>query len=159
MRTFADSAGRQWKVELTLGAAKRIQALTGVNLLELDRGDPPLLTRLGLDVMLLCDVIFAVLEPQAEAAGVSDEQFGEALGGEAILAARTAFFEELADFFRRLGRADLARAIPAQEKLLAVAVERADRRIGEVDVEQAARQIVGDRSLSLQASSESTPSP
>ena len=155
MKTFNDSAGRTWKLELTIAAAKRVKALTGTDLLALDQGDPPALTKLGLDVMLLCDVIFAVLQPQADAAGVSDEQFGESLGGEAILAARNAFFEELADFFRGLGRADLARAIAAQEKLVAAAVEQADRRIGRIDP----RQIVGDPSMSLQASSAATPAP
>jgi len=40
-----------------------------------ETGDPPLLTRLGTDVILLCDVIFASVKPQADQHGVSDEQF------------------------------------------------------------------------------------
>ena len=80
MKTFTDSAGRTWTVSLTIDAAKRVKGLLDVNLLELEAGDPPLLTKLGTDVILLCDVIFALVKPQADAAGVSDEQFGAALG-------------------------------------------------------------------------------
>jgi len=162
MRTFKDSSGREWKVELTIGAARRIRSLADVNLLELDQGEPPLLTRLGLDVMLLCDVVYAAVRPQADDAGVSDEQFGAALGGEAILAARKAFFEELADFFRSQGRADLARAIQAQERIVSLAVEQVDRKIGEIDPEQAVAEAMqgptaGDSSTSSPVASAATP--
>jgi len=69
-------------------------------------------------VILLCDVIFVLVKPQADAAGVSDEQFAAALGGDAILAAQTAFYEELVDFFRKLGRTDLAKAVDAQRRMI-----------------------------------------
>ena len=175
MKAFKDSSSREWKLELTIGAAKRIRSLADVNLLELDqpyRGDlpseapakegPPLLTRLGLDVMLLCDVVYAAVKPQADDAGVTDEQFGAALGGEAILAARKAFFEELADFFRSQGRADLARAIEAQERIVSLAVEQVDRKIGEIDPEQAVAEAMqgptaGDSSTSSPVASAATP--
>jgi hypothetical protein len=164
MKDFKDNTGRQWRIELTIGAAKRIRSLAGVNLLELDQGEPPLLTRLGLDVMLLCDVVYAAVKPQADEAGVSDEQFGEALGGDAILAARKAFFEELADFFRSQGRADLARAIQAQERIVALAVEQVDRKIGEIDPEKAVTEaiegpVTGGSSTSSPAASAATPAP
>ena len=99
MKTFTDNAGRAWTLALTIGAAKRVKSLLGVNLLELEAGDPPLLTRRGTDVILLCDAIFALVKPQADAAGVTDEQFAAAMGGDAILATcQTAFYEELVDF-------------------------------------------------------------
>jgi len=130
MRAFTDSAGRAWTLSLTLDAAKRVKSLLGVNLLELDKGDPPLLTRLGTDVILLCDVVFAILKPQAEAAGVTDEQFGAALGGDAILAAQTAFYEEMVDFFQKLGRADLAKAVEAQRRIIELEIRRMEVGIG-----------------------------
>jgi len=135
MRTFTDSAGRTWTVSLTLDSVKRVRDLLGVNLLELDQGEPPLLTRLGTDVILLCDVIFAILKPQADAAGVSDAEFGAALGGEVIMAAQKAFYEELVGFFRQLGRGDLARAVEAQQRMILLAVAAVERRIEGVDVE------------------------
>jgi len=106
MKTFTDTAGRTWTLALTIDAAKRVKGLLDVNLLELEAGDPPLLTRIGTDVILLCDVIFALVKPQADASGVTDEQFAAALGGETILAAQTALYEELVGFFRGLGADD-----------------------------------------------------
>jgi len=144
MKLFADNAGRNWTLSLTIDAAKRVRGLLGVNLLELDAGDPPLLTKLGTDVILLCDVIYCLVKPQADAAGVSDEQFGAALGGEAIHAAQTAFYEELSDFFRKLGRGDLAKAAPAQRRLIDLAVTRIETRIDRLDLETAIETILGE---------------
>ena len=159
MKTFTDNAGRAWTVSLTIDAAKRVKGLLDVNLLELEAGDPPLLTRLGTDVILLCDVIFALVKPQADAAGVTDEQFGAALGGEVILAAQTAFYEELVDFFRKLGRTDLAKAVDAQRRMIDLAVRRIETRIDRLDLEAAVESTLGEQSTSLPPSSASTPAP
>ena len=166
MKTFTDNAGRSWTISLTIDAAKRVKSLLGVNLLELEQGDPPLLTRLGTDVILLCDVIFALVKPQADAAAVTDEQFGASLGGEAILSAHTAFYEELVDFFRKLGRGDLARAVDAQKRMIDLAVRRIETRIEHLDLEAAVsktlseaeeEQTLSESSTNLPGSSASTP--
>ncbi|OQB76038.1 MAG: hypothetical protein BWX88_05381 [Planctomycetes bacterium ADurb.Bin126] len=159
MRTFTDSAGRTWTVALTIDAAKRVRSLLGVNLLELDAGDPPLITRLGTDVILLCDVVFALVKPQADAAAVSDEQFGAALGGDVILAAQTVLYEELVDFFRKLGRRDLAKAAQAQKRVIDLAVTAVERRIGELDLEAEIERTLGGLSTSSPAHSASIPAP
>ena len=159
MKTFTDTAGRTWTVALTIDAAKRVKGLLDVNLLELEAGDPPLLTKLGTDVILLCDVIFALVKPQADAAGVSDEQFGAALGGEVILAAQTAFYEELVDFFRKLGRTDLAKAVDAQRRMIDLAVRRIETRIDRLDLEAAVESTLGEPSTSSPPSSGSIPAP
>jgi len=157
MKTFTDSAGRTWTVSLTLDSVKRVRDLLGVNLLELDQGEPPLLTRLGTDVILLCDVTFAIVKPQADTAGVSDAEFGAALGGEVIMAAQKAFYEELVGFFRQLGRGDLARAVEAQQRMILLAVAAVERRIEGVDVEGEIEKTLGSWSGSSPASSGSTP--
>ena len=159
MKTFTDNAGRTWTISLTLDAAKRVKGLLTVNLLELEAGDPPLLTRLGTDVILLCDVIFALVKPQADAAGVTDAQFGAALGGEVILAAQTAFYEELVDFFRKLGRSDLAKAVSAQRRMIDLAVQRIETRIDRLDLEAVIDKTLGEPSTSLPPSSASIPAP
>jgi len=157
MKTFTDTAGRTWTIALTIDAAKRVKSLLDVNLLELEAGDPPLLTRLGTDVILLCDVIFALVKPQADATGVTDEEFGRALGGEAILAAQTALYEELVDFFRKLGRGDLAKAVDAQRRMIDLAVARIETRIDGMDLEAAVESTLGEPSTSSPESSESIP--
>ncbi|KAA0220481.1 MAG: hypothetical protein KJ057_12905 [Phycisphaerae bacterium] len=106
MKAFTDSAGRTWTVVITVDAIKRVESLVKVNLARLlearSDGGLPLLTELESDIILLCDVLFALVKPQANAQGVTDEQFGQALGGEAIAAAYTAFWEELVGFFQIL---------------------------------------------------------
>ena len=170
MKTFTDNAGRTWTVSLTIDAAKRVRGLLSVNLLEPEAGDPPLLTRLGTDVILLCDVVFALIKPQADAAGVTDEQFAAALGGDVILAAQTAFYEELVVFFRKLGRTDLAKAVDAQRRMIDLAVRRIETRIDRLDLEatiESALGAVSERSESIRGelstnsplSSESIPAP
>jgi len=157
MKTFTDTAGRTWTIALTIDAAKRVKGLLDVNLLELESGDPPLLTRLGTDVILLCDVIFALVKPQADAAGVTDEQFGAALGGEAILAAQTVLYEELVLFFRGLGRSDLAKAVETQRRMIDMAVTRIETRIDKLDLEAAIETTLGESSTSWPAPAASIP--
>lgn len=157
MKTFTDSAGRAWTLTLTIDAAKRVKSLLDVNLLELEAGDPPLLTRLGTDVILLCDTIFALVKPQADAAGVTDEQFAAAMGGDAILAAQTAFYGELVDFFRKLGRTDLAKAVDAQRRMIDLAVARIETRIDRLDLEAAIETTLGGPSTNSPPSLASTP--
>ncbi len=134
MRTFVDTAQRSWQIAITLDAVRRVRDLLGVDLLGLTDGEPPLLTRLGTDIVLLCDVVFAIVKPQADAAGVTDQQFGESLGGDAIAEAAEAFWGELTDFFRRLRRQDQAEAITAMQTAMAAAVTMAETRMTRLNV-------------------------
>jgi len=97
MAEFIDNAERKWSIQVNISAVKRVKALLGVDLLELAGGD--LLQRLVQDPVLLADVIYALIKPQADADGVTDEDFGAALAGDAIAEATTAMLEALADFF------------------------------------------------------------
>jgi len=148
MREFTDSQGRTWRLQMTIGALKRVRNLTGIDLLGLSDGSPPLLTRLGTDVVLLIDTIFALLKPDADAAGVTDEEFGASLGGEAAQNAQKAFYEELADFLRGLGRAELARAVTTQADLMKAAVAEADGILAKINPTQEVKRIFGPASTS-----------
>ena len=106
MRTFKDNAGRTWSLTLSVWTVKKVRDLLGVDLLDLG-GEPAtgpsdkkpgLLFRLIADPVLLVDVLYVVCKDQADGASVTDEQFGRAMGGDAIDAATKAFLEELADF-------------------------------------------------------------
>jgi len=106
MRTFNDNAGRSWSLALNVWTVKKVRDLLGVDLLDLGGESatgssdkkPGLLFRLIADPVLLVDVLYVVCKDQADGAGVTDEQFGRAMGGDAIDAATKAFLEELADF-------------------------------------------------------------
>jgi hypothetical protein len=106
MRTFKDSARREWTVALTTAANRRVKGLIGAypaDLLMPAPGAEP-------DMAQLADLLFALVKPQADAAGVTDEQFGEALDGDAFAAGLEAATEACIDFFPPDRRATLREA-------------------------------------------------
>ncbi len=96
MRTFTDNAGRTWTVAINVDAIKRVRDLLNVDLLEILDGK--LIERLYRDPVLLCDVVYAACKPEADAKGVTDEDFGRAMAGDAIEHATKALLEELVGF-------------------------------------------------------------
>ena len=154
MRTFNDAAGRTWTIALTLGTAMDVKARLGVDLLQIESGDPPLLTRLGTDEMLLGEVLCALLEAQFEAHGVTARDVRNAFDGRTLLAAQRAFYEELIDFFRGRGRTDRAKAVAKQMSLIDAAVAAIETRIDQIDIE---RTIAGAMSGASPGASASVP--
>ena len=152
MHAFKDAAGEDWLLQINVGAIKRVRALLGVDLLALEQGAPPLITRLGTDVILLCDVIFVLLKPQADALGITDEQFGAALEGEAILNAQTAFYEELESFFQSLGRIDVMVALQKQRAMIDAAMMVVQKQLELVDPLAEVEMIFGEQSMNSQPS-------
>lgn len=98
MNSFTDNRGRKWEVAVTVAVVKRVKATLNVDLLSVVEGKD-LLLRLQSDPLLLCDVLFVVVKQQADAAGISDEDFGAALAGDAIADAAAALLDALVNFF------------------------------------------------------------
>ncbi|HBR19450.1 MAG: hypothetical protein A2Y13_04300 [Planctomycetes bacterium GWC2_45_44] len=144
MKAFTDNAGKTWSVAMTIDSVKRVRDLLGVNLVEPEAGEPPLLTRLGTDEILLCDVVYCLIKPQADALGVTDVDFGRALGGDAILAAQTALYEELVDFFQKRGRPDRARAVAAQKTMIEMAIENVRMKLDAMNPQAELARILGN---------------
>ncbi|MBI5725258.1 MAG: hypothetical protein HZA50_14965 [Planctomycetes bacterium] len=134
MKTFSDNAGRTWTVTVNVDAVKRVKTLLGVNLLE--AVDGKLLERLIGDPILLCDVIYAVCKPQADAQNVSDEDFGRSMSGDAIELATTALLEELCDFFPQGRRTLLRKALGKLRKLESMALATAENRLDSPELEK-----------------------
>lgn len=126
MRTFKDTAGRSWSLQINVDAIKRVRGLLSVDLLEI--ADGKLIERLAGDPILLCDVVFAILKPDADAQSVSDVDFGRAMGGDCLEQATTALLEELADFFplskRQVLRLALAKLRDVDAKIVALAEKK-----------------------------------
>lgn len=99
MKQFTDRTGRRWTLDINVEAVKRVRKLLAVDLLKVLDDKCELLRQLGTDLALLVDVLYALVQPEAAAAGVTDEEFGRAFSGDVIMAARDAFFAELTDFF------------------------------------------------------------
>jgi hypothetical protein len=134
MKTFADNAGRTWTLQINVDAIKRVRDLAQVNLLEVVEGK--LLERLISDPVLLCDVIYCVCKPEADAKQISDEDFGRSMAGDAIEAATTALLEELIGFFPQARRKVLAKAMEKLRKLESAALTAVETRLDSPELER-----------------------
>jgi len=140
MHSFTDNEGREWHLVVTVNDVRRLRRDVGVDLVEVVTGD--LAGRLRSDVVLLCDVIYALCAEQAEQAGVTDEEFGRALAGDVIDDATRALLEELADFFP--GR---------RGKALRAMIDRIDR------LEEMALELTGELEETLEVALRATGAP
>lgn len=108
MAKFNDKSGGEWAVGITVGALRRVLNATGIDLMKLfepdepnERGDDPSaeLRKLLLRPVVIADVVFAVVEPEAKQRGVDAEAFGELLEGKALADATDALMSALEVFF------------------------------------------------------------
>jgi len=140
VKTFADNAGRTWTVTISIDSIKRVKGLLSVNLLDAIEGK--LLEKLIADPVLLCDILYCLCKPQADAQSVSDEDFGRAMAGDAIEAATTAFLEELADFFPKGKRELLQKALGKLRTLETMALSAAGQRLDSPELEEQLREMI-----------------
>ena len=163
MKAFEDNKGRTWPIVVDVNAIKRVRNLLGHDLMEIAGGD--MLERLAGDPVLLCDVIYCICKPQADAEKISDEDFGHAMGGDAIDAATSAMLEALVDFFPSRKRLLLNQALDKLKKLEGMAMNAIETQLASTQMEDAMekklQEIVesagGNTSTSSQAPSESIP--
>lgn len=94
--TFKDTEGRAWTVEITYSTVKRVRSLLNVDIMEAVEGK--LMPKLISDPMLLVDVLYCIVKPQADALGVPDEAFGGALGSGKLYEARDCLARALVFF-------------------------------------------------------------
>jgi hypothetical protein len=127
MKSFKDNADRDWIIAINIDAIKRIKIMLGIDLMEAVEGK--LLHRLIDDPVLLCDVIYCLCKSQADVAGVSDEDFGRGMAGDAIDLATTAMLEELVDFFPSRRRGLLLKALEKFRSLETAALSAASKRL------------------------------
>ena len=136
MRTFKDNAGRTWTISLTVTAVKRVRDLAKIDLLDLANGR--VFERLVADPVTLCDALYAACKPQADAEGITDEAFGEAMAGDAIEHASKALVEELIQFFPNAReRAALSRVVQTMDAAMDRARTLVERRIESGEIERA----------------------
>jgi len=159
MRTFQDSAGRTWTVAVNVDAVKRVRDLLREDLLDIEQTLP----RLLVDPILLCDVVYCVCKPQADAQQVSDVDFARAMAGGTIAQAKTALLEELVDFFPEPSQQETLRlAIAKYGELAERTKELIKARLNSPALTreiEAALSAVGDSFTNSQGSSASTPGP
>ena len=142
MKSFTDNLGRTWTLVVNVAAIKRVRALCGVDLnaiVEIDRNNNPtaeLLERLSTDPVLLVDVLYAVCKPECEQKGVTDEEFGAAMAGDAIEQATAALLDEVVDFFPTAKRAALQKILAATRRIKALAQKKLENILGSAEFEE-----------------------
>ena len=167
MRQFKDNADRTWTVDINVATLKRVRGLTGVDLMQVIEGT--LIEKFIRDPVLLCDVVYAVCKPEADAAKVSDEEFGKAMAGDAIEAATGAVLDELISFCPSpRDRANLGRVLQATRKVMDRARDLVEKKLDSGELDRLADRLLsegsggataGSSSISAPESSASTPAP
>ena len=142
MKSFTDNLGRTWTLVVNVAAIKRVRALCGVDLnaiVEIDKNNNPtaeLLERLSTDPVLLVDVLYAVCKTECDQKGVSDEDFGAAMAGDAIEQATAALLDEVVDFFPTAKRAALQKILAATRRIEALAKKKLENILGSAEFEE-----------------------
>lgn len=166
MTAFSDNTGRAWEVVVTVATLKRVRSLAGVDLMDIADPDANLIGRLAADPVLLVDSLFAVVKPQADARGVTDEEFGAALAGDAVADATDAMLEAVVDFFphapsRSNLRAVLTKTRGAMDRVAEVGAEMIESGVIDREIDEAIgamrRSISGEPSTGSPESSASIP--
>lgn len=123
MAQFTDDQYRTWSLRIDIAAIRRVRALHGIDLAKVFASRDAF-EALYSDIVLLVDVIYTICKPQADELGITDEQFGAALAGDALGRAIHAFEEAAIEFLpesRRRGvlrqMIEAGRAMQAQATL------------------------------------------
>ena len=137
MRSFRDKTGRAWSIDLTIGAAKRVLQASGFDLVNPSSKSSDgreLVERLDGDLIAVYEVLWAFIEPQAMALGVTADAFGELMAADCIVEAQGVLFAEWADFFRRLQRPDMAAALETMARAKVTLTKAIANRASRLDV-------------------------
>jgi hypothetical protein len=158
MKTFKDNGGRAWSISVDVIGIRRVRSALNVNLVNSDFSK--VLEQLLEDPVLLCDVIYILCKPEADKLGVSGEDFGAAMSGDAIEHAMRAFLEELGNFTPNpRDRARVQRVIAAMWNMAERGRDVADKTIEAAITRAEKDPTFGASSSNSPASSASTPAP
>lgn len=108
---FRDKTGRTWALELNAPLIRKIQQTLGVNLVDL-KADP--IGQIETDPLLFVDILWMIVE--ANAGDVTDEEFGRALAGEAVIDAAGEALAEAIVNFSPSGKRSLIRSLREQNR-------------------------------------------
>ncbi|MEM1213786.1 MAG: hypothetical protein AAGI68_15970 [Planctomycetota bacterium] len=126
MARFTDGEGREWSLRLTVGGIKRVKEAMDMDLSEVIESDT--LERLQ-HVLTATEVLWLLIEPEAERHGVTAASFGESLAGDEYAAALEALLEAVVDFSPGPRRAMLRRMLEASKTLQGRAADEVEKRI------------------------------
>lgn len=161
MATFSDKTGRQWSLDLTIGAVDRVKRGTDgrINLLHPEGLVDGKQTQLLLmsDLLEFWEVLFLLVEPQCQRDNISADQFGELMAADCLVQAQTVFWHEWSDFFRKLQRLELATALEKMLSWTTMAKEKLKTALKRVPSHQLDREVMMKLDAALNAAFGSLP--
>lgn len=139
MKTFFDSQKMAWMIDLNFDTMTRVKA-AGWNLLELDAKhkaesgqETTIQESLETDFFAVFEVLWLIVEPEAKKLGISAENFGQRMAADCLATAQGTLLEELADFFQKLQRFDVAKSLEKSRQIRLMAAKKIKNRLSEVD--------------------------
>lgn len=159
MHSFKDRSGQSWELEATYASYARVRSQTGVSLFDIATEERKSLQQLA-DPFMLGQVIWSLLQPQAEARGLTPEAFYEQFDGTTLEAAYTALLDEMVFFCQPRARKILGVAVEKVREADAAAEQIVDERMAEIERAidaELARWTSGNSDTNSPESSESTP--
>ena len=159
-RKYTDKNSREWTIDVHVFSAKRVKDGLGdkADLVDAQRfGD--LFKACSTDPELLVNIIWFLVEPAAEKAGVSPEQFAMGLQGDALDDAADALMEATIDFFPGRQQPSLRKALAKIRETEAKAIEILEDHLDSEAVDEMVAKTLGNLSMNLQQSLESIPDP
>lgn len=149
---FKDKLNRQWDLTINVGVVRRVRKEVDVDLGTLF--DTESLNALVKDVCKFSDAIFAIVRPQAESFGVSQEDFDGMFDGDLGGAIEAAFYRALVNFFPPEKRPAAGRLLDKLKLVQAKVLEKATAQIDQIDPDTEANEILAE---SLKRRSENVP--
>lgn len=127
MKSFTDTEGRVWSIRGSLGAFERAKMLAGVDMLDLPTTQN-CLKQIN-DVFTLGRVLYAMCQDQAEARGLTPEQFADGFNADTLHEASNALLDEVVFFCRKDLRPALQMALEKARQADARVVETMQSRV------------------------------
>jgi hypothetical protein len=152
---FKDTAGRDWPLTINVNAIRRVRAKESVDLAGLfDEGSKPLAKLLN-DPCRLVDVLWVLIEEEADKKGIKPDAFGASMGGDALEAAAEALVEEILLFFPSQRARSLRKLVTKGKAVASELLTKLETELDRASVEEITASILS--SGDARASSASTP--
>ena len=142
-KSFKDDLGREWTVDITTATLLRVKALVGFSFDDLigkpDKKNPEL-AAMPLEDFLddgekFANVLYAILKPDAERKGITQEQFHEGFRGEGTQNAVGAFIQALMDFSHNPAKRMVIRGVMMSRRSMKRAEMKAKEMVAKMEAE------------------------